>query len=68
MKEKVNFNTDNFFEYMKNINIACDNFSKAVAKYMYENRYKILKELIEESNKIMRGDYRDKRMKTNLKN
>ena len=55
MSIKINFNTDDIFEYMKNVKIACDNFSKAMAKYMYKNRYKILKELIEEHNKRMGG-------------
>ncbi len=55
MRVKVDFNTDDIFEYMKNVRIACDNFTKAVAKYMYKNRYKILKELVEENNKRMGG-------------
>ena len=55
MSVKVDFNTDDIFVYMKNVKIACDNFTKAMAKYMYKNRYKILKELVEENNKIMGG-------------
>ena len=47
MSVKVDFNT--------NVKIACDNFSKAVVKNIYKNRYKIFKELIEENNKIMGG-------------
>lgn len=68
MSTKVDFNSDDFVEYMKSVKIACDNLSKAVAKYMYKNRYKILKELIEENNKIMGGDCEFRRVKTNLKN
>ena len=55
MSVKIDFDTDDIFEYMKNVKKACDNFSKAVVKYMYKNRYKIFKELIEENNKIMEG-------------
>jgi len=55
MIKKVNFNTDNIFEYMKNVLIAFDNFREAMAKYMAKNKYKILKELFEEHNKIMGG-------------
>lgn len=55
MNIKVKFNTDDFIENMKNVKIACDNFTRAVAKYIYKNRFKILKELIEENNKIMGG-------------
>ena len=55
MSIKVDFNTDDIFEYMKNVKVACDNFTRAVARYMYKNRFKILKELIEENNKIMGG-------------
>lgn len=57
MSTKIDFNTDDFFKYMKNVKIACDNFKKAMAK----NKYKILKELIEENNRIMRGDCKDKK-------
>lgn len=56
MSVKVNFNTDNIFEYMKNVRIACDNLEKAIAKYIAKNKYKILKELIKENNKIMGGE------------
>jgi hypothetical protein len=48
MNIKVKFNTDDFIENMKNVNIACNNLAKAMAKYMAKNKYKILKELIEE--------------------
>jgi hypothetical protein len=61
MNIKVKFNTDDFFKYMKNVKIACDNFEKAMAKYMAKNKYKILKELIEENNRIMRGDCKGKK-------
>ena len=53
---------------MKKIKIACDNLEIAIAKYIAKNRYQIFKELIEENNKLMGGDCRGKRMKTNLKN
>ena len=62
MNIKVKFNTDDFFKYMKNVKIACDNFEKSMAKYIAKNKYKILKELIEENNKIMGGDYKNKGM------
>lgn len=55
MSVKVDFNTDDIFEYMRNVKVACDNFTRAVAKYIYKNRFKILKELIEENNKLMGG-------------
>ena len=61
MKENQS-NNDDFVEYMNNVKNACDNFSKAMVKYMYKNRYKILKELIEENNKLMGGDCRTKGM------
>ena len=60
MSIQVDFNTDDIFEYMKNVKIACDNFEKAMAKYIAKNKYKILKELVEEHNKIMGGDYKNK--------
>lgn len=34
MSVEVNFNTDDFVKYMKNVKIACDNFTKAMAKYI----------------------------------
>jgi len=51
MSIKFDFNTDDIFEYMKNVKIACDNFTKTVAECMYKNRFKILKELIDENNR-----------------
>lgn len=45
-----------YLKIMKNVKIACDNFEKAMAKYIAKNKYKILKELVEEHNKIMGGD------------
>jgi len=45
-------------EYIKQLRkakVAFDNFNKVMAKYMAKNKYKILKELFEEHNKIMKG-------------
>ena len=53
MSVKVDFNTDDIFEYIKNVKTACDNFTKAVAKYTYKNRYKILIESYFQLNKIV---------------
>ena len=55
MSVKIDFNTDDIFEYMENVKIACDNFAKAVAEYVTKNKYEIFKELIKENNKIMGG-------------
>jgi len=46
---------------MNNVKNACDNCFKEIVKYMYKNRFKILKELIEENNRIMRGDCKGKK-------
>jgi hypothetical protein len=55
MSVKVDFDADYLVEDMNKVKIACDNFAKAMAKYVAKNKYKILKELIEENNKIMKG-------------
>lgn len=53
MSIKIDFNTDDFFKYMKNVKIACDNLERAIAKYIAKNKHKIIKELIEEHNKLI---------------
>ncbi len=62
MSIKVDFNADDFVEYMKNAEIACDNLEKTIAKYITKNKYKILKELVEEHNKLMGGDCKSEGM------
>lgn len=50
---KVDFNADYLIEDMKKVKIACDNFAKSMGEYIAKNKYKILKELIEQNNKLM---------------
>lgn len=54
MSIKVDFNADYLVEDMKKVKIACDNFAKAMAEYVAKNKYKILKELVEENNRLLR--------------
>lgn len=54
MSIKVDFDAGYFVEYMKKVNIACNNFAKAMAEYVAKNKYKILKELVEENNRLLK--------------
>jgi hypothetical protein len=55
--KKVNFNTDDIYEYKGMLYFDFDNFKEAVemAEYTTKNFCKIIVEIIEENNKIMKG-------------
>jgi len=55
MSVKVNFNTNDFIKKMKKFKKACDKLDKAIAKYVVEHKYELIKILFEEHNRLMGG-------------
>ena len=51
MSIEVHFNTDDFCKYMKNVGVACDNFTDAITKYLIKKNNKEIEKIAKEYRK-----------------